>query len=118
MEKQSEAQVLGKNLKKLRNAAGFTAEQLAHAIGITRSAYANYEAGIRTMPILEIEKAADALGVEALALVEGKENVVDDMLVCAFRIDNMSDGDVDAIVAFKRMVKNYLKMERICARQD
>ena len=36
-------QIIGENLKKIRELSGFTQEQIAKSIGIERSAYSNYE---------------------------------------------------------------------------
>lgn len=38
-------QVVGENLKKIRELSGFTQEEVAKSIGIERSAYSNYEGG-------------------------------------------------------------------------
>ena len=41
-------QIVGENMKKIRELSGFTQEQVAKLIGIERSAYSNYEGCIRT----------------------------------------------------------------------
>lgn len=40
------SQIIGENLKKIRELSGFTQEQIARSIGIERSAYSNYEGGL------------------------------------------------------------------------
>lgn len=82
-------------------------------LNINRSTYANYEAGIREMPVTEMEKAADVFGVDLYALLSDDEEVVNNMLVCSFRVDNLSSGDMKEVVAFKKIVKNYLKLTSI-----
>ena len=37
------SQVVGENLKKIRELSGFTQEEVAKSIGVERSAYSNYE---------------------------------------------------------------------------
>ena len=37
------------------------------------------------------------------------------MLVCAFRADNLSVNDMKEVAAFKNIVLNYMKMERLMA---
>lgn len=101
------------NLKKVRNASGFTASEVAQMIGTTDSAYRNYEAGCREMPMRVQEKFADAMGIDLELLYEEGNLCLDNMLSCAFRIDKISDKDAQEIIAFKRIVLNYLKMERL-----
>lgn len=105
--------VVVNNLKRLRKASGLTEEQLANLLNISRSAYANYESGIREMPLKELEKTADIFGIDLYSLISEDENVVNDMLVCAFRVDGMSPQDLKEVVAFKRIVRNYLKLSSI-----
>ncbi len=42
--------IVAKNIKNLREASGFTQEQIASFIGVGRSAYSNYGMGIRELP--------------------------------------------------------------------
>ncbi len=44
------------NLKKLREAARYTQDEVAQALGITRSAYSNYESGEREAPMMCLKK--------------------------------------------------------------
>ena len=37
------SQVVGENLKKIRELSGFTQEEVAKSIGVERSTYSNYE---------------------------------------------------------------------------
>ena len=43
-------QIIGDNLKRIRELSGFTQEQTAKSVGIERSAYSNYEGGTREVP--------------------------------------------------------------------
>lgn len=43
-------QIIGENLKKIRELSGFTQEQVAQSIKIERSTYSNYEGGTREIP--------------------------------------------------------------------
>lgn len=107
--------VIGTNLEKLRLANRLTQEQVADYLGIKRSAYANYEAGMREPSLDILEKAASLFGCELSLLFEEDSNVVDKMLVAAFRVDNLSKEDMKEIADFKNVVINYLKMERLLA---
>lgn len=106
-------EVIGSNLKALRERTGDTMEQVARMVGIERSAYANYESGMREMPLRILEKTADYFGVELAMLFEKDNRAVENMLLTAFRVDDLDDNDVREVMHFKRVVKNYLKMEKL-----
>ena len=82
--------ITGRNLKALREANGYTQEKMAEYLGVGRSAYANYEAGERETPLEVLQKAADLFGCELALLFEEDETAVRNMLVCAFRADDLS----------------------------
>lgn len=107
--------VVGRNLKALREANGYTQEQVANFLGIGRSAYANYEAGERETPMEVMERASDLFGCELALLFDEDEQAMKNILVCAFRADNLSVNDMKEVAAFKNIVLNYLKMERLMA---
>lgn len=105
--------VIAQNLKKLRDTAHYTQDEVAQALGITRSAYSNYESGDREMPYDVIDKASDFFGCDMTIFFEENENVEALILASAFRIDGIAPEDVPEIIRFKDIVKSYLKMEAI-----
>ncbi len=105
--------IIGKNLKLLRNANGFKLKDMANYLGIEQSTYSNYEAGLREIPLDLLEKAAMVLGCEMALLLEEDETAVKNMLVCAFRINDIDAEDMNVIAQFKEMVLNYQKMDKI-----
>ena len=107
---------IARNLKKLRETARYTQDEVAQALGITRSAYSNYESGDREVPYDVIEKASDFFGCDMMVLFEENENVDAMILASAFRIDGIAPEDAGEIMRFKDIVKSYLKMEAIGAR--
>lgn len=106
--------IIGSNLKKLREANRFSQEQVSSFLGITRSAYSNYELGDREPSLDILEKAANLFGCDLYLMYEEDSNVVNNMLVCAFRVDNLTEADVVEVAAFKNIVKNYLKLNELC----
>lgn len=104
------------NLKKLREAARYTQDEVAQALGITRSAYSNYESGERESPYDVLEKASDFFGCDMYVLFDENENADAMILASAFRLDGLTDDDAVEIVRFKDIVKSYLKMEAIEAK--
>lgn len=108
--------IIARNLKKLREAARYTQDEMAQALGVKRSAYSNYESGNREVPYDVIEKASDFFGSDMTVLFEENENVNAMILASAFRFDGMTAEDAAEIMRFKDIVKSYLKMEAIEAR--
>lgn len=104
------------NLKKLREAARYTQDEVSQALGITRSAYSNYESGEREAPYDLLEKVSDLFGCDMYILFEENENADAMILASAFRLDGLTDEDAAEIVRFKDIVKSYLKMEAIEAK--
>lgn len=104
------------NLKKLREAARYTQDEVSQALGITRSAYSNYESGEREAPYDVLEKVSDLFGCDMYILFEENENADAMIFASAFRLDGLTDEDAAEIVRFKDIVKSYLKMEAIEAK--
>lgn len=105
--------VVGRNLKALREANGFTQDKLSEFLGIGRSAYSNYESGEREAPLAVMERLADLYGCDLYAMYDDNEDVRNMMLATAFRVDNLSAEDMEQLAYFKRVVKNYLKMNML-----
>lgn len=108
--------IVGKNLKVLREANKFTQEKVAEFLGVGRSAYANYETGDREAPIEVLEQACKLFGCELDMLFSEDEGALQGMLLCAFRADDLCESDLKEIAAFKNIVLNYMKMQRLLAR--
>ena len=107
--------VIAGNIKRLRDASGFTQDNVANYLNVNRSAYANYEAGTRELPLNLMEKLADLYGCEMYDLYSEDVDVVSTMLATAFRVDTLSRDDMEQIAAFKRIVNNSLKMDKLLA---
>jgi len=106
-------QIIGSNLKRLRDSNKISLEQVSSFLGIKRSTYSNYESGEREAPLDVLEKASKLFGCELHLLFEENETIVSDMLVCAFRIDNLTESDLSEVSRFKSIVMSYLKMDQL-----
>jgi transcriptional regulator with XRE-family HTH domain len=106
-------QVIGENLKKIRELSGFTQEQVAKVLGIERSTYSNYEGGIREIPYHILENISNLFGCEPFVLFEDSIQADNEIMATAFRISDLEENDLKEIAHFKDIVKSYLKMERI-----
>lgn len=107
---------IASNLKKLREAARYTQDEVAQALGITRSAYSNYESGDREAPYDVLERASNLFGCDMYVLFEDTESADAMILASAFRLDGLTAEDYAEIISFKDIVKSYLKMEALEAR--
>ena len=105
-------EIIAQNLKRFREASGCTQEIVADLLGIGRSAYSNYELGEREMPLNHLEKVADFFGCELSAMFNEQASE-EDLIICAFRINDISQEDAEQIAQFKGLVKNYLKMQKL-----
>ena len=103
--------IIGNNLRILREANKFTQEQVASFLKINRSTYSNYETGNREAPFDILEKVSNLYGCDLHLLFEEDVDIVKEMLVCAFRVDNLSESDIAEIAHFKSIVKDYIKMD-------
>jgi len=56
-------------ITRARKAAGLTQSELARRIGVSRSQLCDWEAGRRHPKIENLEKIADALGVEMISML-------------------------------------------------
>ena len=111
-----ERMLVANNVKRMQKVSGYTQENVAGFLCIGRSAYANYETGEREIPLSVMEKLADLYGCELLDLYTEDEVALAGMLVTAFRVDALSPEDMAQVAAFKRIVKNSLKMDNLLVR--
>lgn len=116
MSNMDERRTVANNIKKLREAMGCTQNAVAEYLGIGRSAYSNYETGDRELPLEHMEKLADFYGCDAYDLYSTDADVVANMLVTAFRADDLTPEDMNQIAAFKRIVRNSLMMDSLLAK--
>ena len=104
---------IASNLKMLRKHLDYTQEAIANKIGIERSAYANYESGEREFPYDVIEKLSSIYGCEPYSLFSEDFSVYKDVLVCAFRMDDLNESDFNEVCKFRDIASSYLKLSRL-----
>lgn len=103
--------VIARNIKMLREANNYTQDNIASFLGVNRSTYSNYELGFRELPLESMGKLADLYGCYAYDFYTENENIIENMLVTAFRVDDLNSDDMEQIATFKRVVKNSLMMD-------
>ena len=101
---------IGKNIKSYRESFGLSQQEIANLIGVSRGTITYYETGSRMPSMQNIEKLADFFGIEPIDLIN--ENIVDLEVnsVIAFKKKNLKISDLKSIARFRRIVKNYIKL--------
>ena len=111
----NEDQRIGNNLQLLRKKLGFTQEEIAEFLGITRVELSYYETGARSVPTTVITLMANLYGVDEFDLYAEKFEVSQVNLALAFRGDSVRPSDLVQLAAFKKIVRNYLQMKSLLA---
>lgn len=106
---------IGTNLKQYREQLGLTQEEFASYLNVSREQVSYYETGARSIPSNILTKAAAIFGIDEHDLYEEDLLKKRASLVLAFRANELSQSDMEAIAGFKRIVINYLQMKKIAS---
>ena len=109
----SRFETIGKNLAILREKRGLTQDDVAKYLGVSRPMVSYYETAEREIPLLHLENLADLYSVEVADLMEDAPDANQVTVAFAFRTDGLQSEDLKSIAEFQKVVKNYLKMQRI-----
>ena len=109
----SHYQAIGRNLASLREKRGLTQDDLAKYLNVKRPMISYYETAERDIPLPHLEKLADLYNVELADLMEEAPDAKQATLAFAFRAEGLQPEDLKSIAEFQRVVKNYLKMQRL-----
>lgn len=101
------------NLLALRQRHGLTQESLASYLGVARPTISYYETGERNVPLEHLEKLANFFGIDTYDLLEENTENQQSMVAFAFRADELNSEDMNGIAAFRKVVRNYLKMKEV-----
>jgi len=106
----------GDIIKGLREKYGYTQEKLALFLGIKRELVSFYENGEREVPLEVMEKLSDLFGIELEAFFNEDVDETLAQVAFAFRSDELDPGDMKELADFGKIVKNYLKINRMHGR--
>lgn len=88
--------MIGDRIRESRIKRRMTQEDLAEAIGVKRAIVSKYETGAVVPSVDQIKNIANALGVDAISLLELEEAIdVDDPLVKKHLSRNIKDGKIE-----------------------
>lgn len=100
-------------IKGLRDKYGYTQDKVADFLGIRREMISFYETGEREVPLEVLEKLSDLFGVDLETFFAENVDAALAEVVFAFRKNDFDNGDMEAMAAFGKIVKNYLKINNL-----
>lgn len=107
--------IIAKRFKKLREAHGFTQEKVGEYLKCSREEISYYENGNREVPLNVLERVSDLFGVVLNDFFSEEESVG---VRIAYRADNASAEDLNQIARFKRIIKNYQRLDRLMKKDE
>lgn len=105
--------ITGLVIKGLRERYGYTQDTLANYLGIKREMISFYENNERDIPLELLEKLSDLFGVELSVFFSSNLEEAMAEVVFAFRKDVVSERDMVQLSSFGKIVKNYIKINRL-----
>jgi transcriptional regulator with XRE-family HTH domain len=105
--------ILAENVKLLREKMGYTQDLVAKYLGVPREIISFYENGHRSVTAPHLEKLANLFHIETGQLKKEKLDADALRIACAFRADGFSETDAFAIAWFQRVMKNYLRIQKL-----
>lgn len=106
----TENNIIGLNIKKTRERLGYTQDDLANYLGVSRPTINYIETACR---FDRLERLSELLNMDLAGLLEEDENA--QRLNCAFpfRANKLIYKDLKSTTDFQLMVKNYMKIKNI-----
>lgn len=105
---------IGKNIKLMREKFNYSQADIADYLGVKqREMISYYENGEREIPIEKLNKLSDLFGIELVDLLEENPELMKANTAFAFRAEEIDSSDLNEIAAFRKIVKNYIKMNKL-----
>lgn len=99
---------IGKLVKSLRNQKGITIGEFAEKIGVNKSTVSRYENGTRKIPMEDIAKFANVLGVKPDHLLFEASNEPE-TVAAHFNKDDLTEEEMKEVQEFIEFVKSKRK---------
>jgi Zn-dependent peptidase ImmA (M78 family)/DNA-binding XRE family transcriptional regulator len=109
-------QELGNRLRQLRESRGFTQEDVAEILGISRSAVVQLEAGNRNLDSVELMRLAQEFGFDPKQLFEESFDAVQDSVTALFRSDAQLATNKEltrAVSEWSNLCRQFTSLERL-----
>lgn len=107
--------IIAANFKKLRENLGFSQEKVANYLESSREEISYYETGAREIPLSILERASDLFGIELADFFSDEESVG---ISIAYRAEDSTVEDLKQIAQFKKIIKNYQRINRLMKKID
>lgn len=105
--------IIGQNIKALREKMGLTQETLALYLGTSREQLGYYEIGQRSIPSVQLSKIADLFCLNEYDFYEEDIQNRSINIAFAFRAEELKPQDLQSIAQFKKIVRNYISMKKV-----
>ena len=105
--------IIGQNIKYVRSKMNLTQAELAQYIGVSREQLAYYESGERSITTIQLTKLAELFCMDEYDFYEEDIQNVQVNIAFAFRAEKLSLQDLKSISQFKKIVRNYINMEKV-----
>ena len=102
----------GAIMKSLREQFGYSQDAVAGLLCVKREVISYYETGSREIPLEILEKLSDLFGIDLeLFFNENIEDTIAELAFAhAFRAVDLDKKDLEGIVAFRKIIKNYQRI--------
>lgn len=108
--------VIGTNIKTYREKLHYTQENIATFLGVPRETISYYENGHREIDLDKLEKLANLFNIELEDLLSENISTSCFDIAIAFRSEELVESDLITISQFQKIVRNFLKMQKILAK--
>jgi transcriptional regulator with XRE-family HTH domain len=105
----------GEIIKIFRDRMSLTQEDVSDFLNVSRELISYYENGQREIPLEQLERLADLFGVELEVFFTDNPQKINLEVAFAFRADSIEKDSLQQIADFRRIVLNYLKLNKISA---
>ncbi len=110
------ANIIGENIKKLRENIGISQKSIALFLGVDQSLISKIEKGERILSADMLEKLANLFGVSVEAIERNLQET--SYLSFAYRASNLTTEDLEAISAINRIALNSEYMGKLLKESD
>lgn len=110
--------ILGNNLRDLRIYGNLCISHISKCIGVSYQHYRRLERGLREITAEQLEKISEIYNIEPYDLLT-VPNIVEKNDIPIMKYSRkISERDLDEIAKFNKIVRNYIKMDRIAKRAE
>lgn len=109
----NERNIIGSNIKKIRERLKYTQDDLATYLGVPRPTISYIETGERECSFDHMERLSALFNMDLADLLEEDENTQTLNFAFAFRSSELTSTDLNSIADFQLVVRNYMKMKNL-----